>query len=233
MPHYINYIHLTLAIFISVFFVGKTNAQSVSPVFYVETIDGEEEQTSYSGSAPLKVRFEAKPEDLDEYSINYEWYFYAEGDTTAYMTRYGETTEYTFNSAGQHKIILHARYNDGISDVDVNNEEDPLIITISESQLDFPNAFSPNGDGINDTFKAKAGAKSIVELNAAIYNRWGQMVFKFRDINDEWDGTYKGRPVKDGVYFLNCDAKGADGRHFRIRKDVNILRGYTESQINN
>lgn len=233
MPHYIKYLPLTLAFFLSVLAAEKTNAQSVSPVFYVETEDGEEEQTSYAGSAPLKVRFEAKTEDLDEYSVNYEWNFYSEGDTTAYMTRYGETTEYTFNSAGQHKIILHARYNDGISDVDVNNEEDPLIITISESQIDFPNAFSPNGDGINDTFKAKAGAKSIVELNAAIYNRWGQMVFKFRDINDEWDGTYKGHPVKDGVYFLNCDAKGADGRHFRIRKDVNILRGYTESQINN
>ncbi|MCQ2243704.1 MAG: gliding motility-associated C-terminal domain-containing protein [Bacteroidaceae bacterium] len=233
MPHYIKYLPLTLAFFLSVLAAEKINAQSVSPVFYVETEDGEEEQTSYAGSAPLKVRFEAKTEDLDEYSVNYEWNFYSEGDTTAYMTRYGETTEYTFNSAGQHKIILHARYNDGISDVDVNNEEDPLIITISESQIDFPNAFSPNGDGINDTFKAKAGAKSIVELNAAIYNRWGQMVFKFRDINDEWDGTYKGHPVKDGVYFLNCDAKGADGRHFRIRKDVNILRGYTESQINN
>lgn len=233
MPHYIKYLPLTLAFFLSVLAAEKINAQSVSPVFYVETEDGEEEQTSYAGSAPLKVRFEAKPEDLDEYSVNYEWNFYSERDTTAYMTRYGETTEYTFNSAGQHKIILHARYNDGISDVDVNNEEDPLIITISESQIDFPNAFSPNGDGINDTFKAKAGAKSIVELNAAIYNRWGQMVFKFRDINDEWDGTYKGHPVKDGVYFLNCDAKGADGRHFRIRKDVNILRGYTESQINN
>ncbi|MCF0209150.1 MAG: gliding motility-associated C-terminal domain-containing protein, partial [Bacteroidaceae bacterium] len=76
------------------------------------------------------------------------------------------------------------------------------------------------------------GAKSIVEFSAAILNRWGQVVFRFKDINDEWDGTYKGKPVKDGVYFLDVNAKGADGRVFRIRKDVNILRGYIESEIN-
>ncbi len=233
MPHYIRYSCLTLVLFFLGSFFTEVDAQTVNPVFYVQTEDGEEEQTSYAGSAPLSVRFEAKPEDLEQYNVNFEWYFYAEGDTTAYITRYGETTEYTFNSAGQHKIILHARYDDGISEVDVTNEEDPLIITISESQLDFPNAFSPNGDGINDTYRAKPGAKSIVELNAAIYNRWGQQIFRFNSIEDEWDGTYNGRPVKDGVYFLNCDAKGADGRHFRIRKDINILRGYTEKQINN
>lgn len=232
MRLHIKYIYTFVLTLLFAAFASEVSGQNVNPCFYVETEDGEEENTSYSGSAPVKVRFEAHPEDLDDYNVNYEWRFYAEGDTTAYLIRYEENTEFTFTSSGQHKIILYAFYDDGISEVMLSNEEQPLTITVSESQLEFPNAFSPNGDGINDTFKAKPGAKSIVEFRAVIVNRWGQVVFRFRDINDEWDGTYNGKPVKDGVYFLDVDAKGADGRRFRLRRDVNILRGYTEKEIN-
>ena len=221
---------LTLALFMALALLPSLHAQTINPVFYVITDEGEEEQTSYDGSAPLRVRFEAKPEGLDGLKVNYEWRFFKEGEQTAYLIRYEENTEFVFNDAGGHRIICIATYDDGMGGVELSNEDSPLTLTIAESQLDFPNAFSPNGDGINDTYKPKAGAKSIVEFNAAIFNRWGQMLFKFRDINDAWDGTYKGRPVKDGAYFLNCEAKGADGKIFRIRKDVNILRGYTEKE---
>ena len=41
-----------------------------------------------------------------------------------------------------------------------------------------------------------------------------------------WDGTYKGNPVKQGVYYVQVTAKGADGRRFNIKKDVNLLRTF-------
>lgn len=228
----IKYIYAAFMLLAMPFFAEHCAAQNVNPCFYVETEDGEEENTSYSGSAPVKVRFEARPEDLDGYNVNYEWRFFEEGATEAYIIRYEENTEFTFTTSGRHKIVLHAFYDENGETIELSNEEQPLTITVSESQLEFPNAFSPNGDGINDTFRAKQGAKSIVEFHAVIVNRWGQVVFKFRDINDEWDGTYNGKPVKDGVYFLDVNAKGADGRTFRIRRDVNVLRGYTEKEIN-
>ena len=229
---HIKYKYLAALMLLLALFATASVAQNINPCFYVQTENGEEESTNYSGSAPVKVRFEAHPEDLGGYVVNYEWRFYTEGDTAAYLVRHEEVTEVTFTSSGQHKILLYAYYDDAISTVELSNEEQPLFITVSESQLEFPNSCSPNGDGINDTFRAKPGAKSIVEFSAAILNRWGQVVFRFKDINDEWDGTYKGKPVKDGVYFLDVNAKGADGRVFRIRKDVNILRGYIESEIN-
>ena len=91
-----------------------------------------------------------------------------------------------------------------------------------------PNAFSPNGDGINDIYKPKSGYKSIVKFDAYIFNRWGVKLFEWHDPSTGWDGTYKGKPVKDGVYFCLVKAEGADGRKFNIKKDVNVLRGYIE-----
>lgn len=97
-----------------------------------------------------------------------------------------------------------------------------------ESILTFPNAFSPNGDEYNATFKPKE-CKNIVEFHAYIFNRWGQKLYEWTDPDaDGWDGTYKGKNVKEGTYFIYVKARGADKKEYSIRKDVNILRGYTE-----
>jgi gliding motility-associated-like protein len=67
-----------------------------------------------------------------------------------------------------------------------------------------------------------------VEFRASIYNRWGQKLYSWTDPYDGWDGTFNGKPVKQGVYYVNVVAKGADGYEYHIRRDVNLLRGYTE-----
>ena len=100
--------------------------------------------------------------------------------------------------------------------------------TTTESILQMPNAFSPNGDGINDIYKAKSGYQGLASFHAYIFNRWGQKLFEWSDPAEGWDGTYKGKPVKEGVYFVLVKAKGTDGKNYNIKKDVNLLRGYTE-----
>ena len=94
-----------------------------------------------------------------------------------------------------------------------------------------PNAFSPNGDGINDIYKAKDGHRSIIEFHGYIFNRWGQKLFEWTDVNGGWNGRYKGQEAKSGVYFCLVNAKGADGREFHIKRDVNLFRGFTEGNI--
>ena len=105
----------------------------------------------------------------------------------------------------------------------------PLRVTVSESKLEMPNAFSPNGDGYNDIYQAKEGWQSIVEFHASIYNRWGQKLYEWDDPAGGWDGKFHGSDVKQGVYFVDVKAKGADGRKYHIRRDVNLLRGYHEN----
>lgn len=107
-------------------------------------------------------------------------------------------------------------------------DEDTAAVTGDISVLEFPNAFSPNGDGVNDVYKAKSTYRNITSFHAYILNRWGQKIYDWRDPAGGWDGTYRGKQVADGVYFLYCKATGADGRKYNIKKDVNILRGYVE-----
>ena len=102
-------------------------------------------------------------------------------------------------------------------------------MTISESILEMPNAFSPNGDNWNEVYKAKK-YQSLTEFHAYIFNRWGQKLYEWHDPTGGWDGKFNGKDVKQGVYFVLVKAKGADGREYNIRRDVNLLRGFTETE---
>lgn len=206
---------------------------TIDPQATFTTDEGEETGTSYSGSAPLTVVFHANAENVGMYTPHYEWRFTKEGETQPYLVRYEEETECTFTEAGSHRIVLYATFINGNDTIaytkDYWQDAQPITIQISESKLEMPNAFSPNGDGINDIYRAKNNYQSIVEFDAYIFNRWGQKIYEWHDPAGGWDGKFNGKDVKQGVYFVLVKAKGADGRKYNIKKDVNLLRGYTES----
>lgn len=61
-----------------------------------------------------------------------------------------------------------------------------------------PNAFSPDGDGINDFFNISV--QGINDFQLEIFNRWGQMVFKSYSSDVQWDGTFKNKDLPSGTY---------------------------------
>ena len=64
-----------------------------------------------------------------------------------------------------------------------------------------PNAFTPDGDGLNDNFRIVGlPPENITQFNMQIYNRWGQMVFSTNNIREAWDGTTKGEVCSEGLY---------------------------------
>lgn len=213
---------------------AQENMPAISPTATITTATGEtQEVTEYSGSAPLQVHFAPNVENPEGYEAYYEWRFYKEGTSIEepYLVRHEEETDFTFNEAGGHCIALIAYFMNGNDtivkyDTDYWMDATPIRISISTSKLDFPNAFSPNGDGMNDIYRAKTDYQSIVEFKAVIYNRWGQKLYQWNNPAGGWDGTYKGNPVKQGVYYVQVTAKGADGRRFNIKKDVNLLRTF-------
>ena len=191
-------------------------------------VTADKDNPDISGQAPLFVNFYANPTDMGVYIPSYEWHFRMQGEEKDFMVRYEENTEYTFTNAGTTVVTLRTTLNQGEMEID----SIVFPVTVSESKLVFPNAFSPNGDEDNPKFKAKE-YQSIIEFHAYIFNRWGQKLFEWTDPAEGWDGTYKGKDVKEGVYFLLCRAKGADGRIYNIRKDVNLLRGFLEGDTYN
>lgn len=214
---------------------ADNEAPTISPkAIYINQNGEEEESSAFSGSAPLVGRFSANPSNVGAYSAYYEWRFYTEkNEDSPYLIRYEEDTQYTFTTAGTHKIVCYATFTLGTDTVAFTktywDEVGPLTVSISESKLDMPNAFSPNGDGINDIYKAKDGYQSLVEFHAYIFNRWGQKLYEWDNPAGGWDGKFNGKDVKQGVYYCLVKAKGADGRKFNIRTDVNLLRGYNEN----
>lgn len=218
---------------------ANASAQTCSPTaVFTYTQNGEqvveENAESYSGSAPLQAVFTANPSDVDDYDARYEWIIYEQGKKDAPLIhRFDQTLEYTFNSSGSFVVELNATFVLGTDTITYPDEgEEPMrfIISIAESILEMPNAFSPgNDESPNNIYKAKDGHQSIVEFKATIFNRWGKKLYSWNDINDGWDGRVNGRIVKNGVYFVNVVAKGADGRVYHIRRDVNVLTHYNES----
>ena len=224
--------HLILLVFfLSVHAVGwADDYPSVSPTVLITAMDGStSDEENFSGSAPIKATFYANPKGDSGWDSHFEWHIFHDNDTVPYIIRYEENTDIEFNQSGQHRILLYAKFTKDGETIEQNNEESPLTITVSESFLEMPNAFSPNGDGINDIYKAKDGYQSLTDFHAYIFNRWGKKLYEWTDPAGGWDGTSGGKPVKDGVYFCLVKAKGADGKVYNIKKDVNLLRGYIES----
>lgn len=194
----------------------------------IVTADGtESEETAYEGSAPLKAHFKANPQDVGDYTPLYEWRIRRTTDTSPFLIRYDEDIDYEFTESGAFVIELNISFVHGTDTLEFVMDS-PFTVNVSESQLEFPNAFSPNGDGINDIFKAKEGYKSIVSFEAAVFSRWGKKLYEWRDLDGGWDGRSGGHDVPDGAYYLVVKARGADGRNYNIKKVINILRGYTE-----
>ena len=67
-----------------------------------------------------------------------------------------------------------------------------------------PTAFSPNGDGLNETWKIPALA-AFPTFELSVFNRFGQLVFENKNSNRPWDGTYKGQPAPAGAYVYNIN----------------------------
>lgn len=78
---------------------------------------------------------------------------------------------------------------------------DEMVITVT-SDLLIPDVFSPNGDGINDTWEIK-GASRYPNMRIEVYDKWGQRVFESVSYNEEkfWDGTFNGKLLRTSTYY--------------------------------
>ena len=202
--------------------------------------EGEEEELEVGGTydAPLTVTFMACPTDTAEYEVLYEWEVMQIKDNkeTLLVKRNEETTVYTFTEGGtdvNYRIVLYITYTHWGTGITGEGEAEPITFSLRGSSVHLYNAFSPNGDGTNDVFRVKT--QSLLSFRMKIFNRWGQEIVSgdHNTLPTEhengftyyvcWDGTYHGRYVEDGVYFILVEAEGSDGIKYVRRGDINVL----------
>lgn len=199
-------------------------------------------------NAPLRAKFisELVTDDGKSYVLFPEWTVKREDSQTSvetdYLKRQDRVTEYEFTDNGKFHVYYAWSYREtGETETVMGADVAPMKFTIGDSEIRLFNAFSPNGDGINDVYKIYV--RSIVQLNVAIFNRWGQTIKTVSGKLDQvlppdaqpdndggylfeiWDGTYHGDVVNDGVYYINVQAVGAGGRVFDKKADINVLKG--------
>src|SRR6185295_1382182 len=96
---------------------------------------------------------------------------------------------------------------------DVNNctSTDNTTITVIPFCVSVMNAFTPNGDGRNDRWLVTNGG-CATRISVTVFNRYGGLVYKNDNYQNEWEGTYSGKPLADGTYYYAVQVHMIGGR---------------------
>ena len=101
---------------------------------------------------------------------------------------------------------------------------DDLLITVLPYCVKVKNAFTPNGDGINDLWQIYDDYGCLKNISLHVFNRYGNKVFESRDYRNNWNGTYNGKPVPDATYYAVINFTLITGKVVTVKTDLTILR---------
>lgn len=132
---------------------------------------------------------------------------------------YDKSPVYSFQKTDTYQITLIVTdENSGCSSADST-----LEITITDAAIDFPNVFTPNGDGVNDEFRP--AYQSLKNYKLTIMNRWGRKIYESTDPSTGWDGKIGNSDAAAGVYYYVAEAEGYDkGVSFKCKGSVTLVR---------
>jgi len=126
-------------------------------------------------------------ESVSSESLLYNWDF-GDGNTSEQ-----NNPDHIYNQVGVFLVKLLVETSNGC----INRIEKEVVIH-PDAQVFPPNAFTPDGDGINDIFEIKG--VGIKKYNVKIFSRWGELVFESNNIEEHWDGRINGQIVPKGSY---------------------------------
>ena len=192
----------------------QTTAEQTERDVPNEKKDGD--NSALGGSAPVEITFTAYPTDA---VAQREWQLSADSEFGAPERVYTEDVyQETFTEAGTFYVRYVAKNADGTCEA----IGETYTVSVGESLLICPNAFSPQGSpGVNDEWRVQY--KSIVSFKCWIFNKWGVQICELNDPAQGWDGKYKGKYVGTGVYYYVIQARGADGKDYKLKGDINII----------
>jgi gliding motility-associated-like protein len=186
--------------------------------FYVEAWPKPEADFNFSPTKPIiNENIEFSDDSRGANIASWTWNFSNLPGQKIFDTHY--TTSY--ENAGTYVAALLVVSDKGCKDTAIKT------ITVGEDfGIYVPDAFSPNGDGLNDVFQPKGFGIVKYELN--IFDRWGEKVFTTADFNTAWDGTFPKRSgddiIKQDVYIWEIKLTNSFGKSTELSGKVTIIK---------
>jgi gliding motility-associated-like protein len=141
--------------------------------------------------------------DYSSDAVLWNWDFAGLGTST------DQNPSFNFENPGSFDVELMVTSAEGCTDritytVEIGDETNVYV----------PNAFTPDGDGINDVFIPVLSGSDPMNYTFLIFDRWGKLIFESNVANVGWDGTYKGTAVQQGVYVWKLQARSSDSNKY-------------------
>lgn len=148
-------------------------------------------------------------------AVKWRWIF---GETSTSIL---QNPTYTFPDTGLQKVVQVVFHRSGCPDTAIQ-----YIDVIPEIRFYMPNAFTPDGDGTNDTFHGRGFLEGISDFHLVIFNRYGEVIFETTDPNEGWNGrkynTGEISPV--GVYAYVVTFKDPRGKPMEFRGFATLVK---------
>ena len=130
-------------------------------------------------------------------------------------------TSHSFNNPGEYNVLLTVADANGCLDTAIQYLE-----VISSYSLFVPNAFTPDGNGLNDHFIPEGALVDNQSFEMLIYNRWGDLIFQTDDINKPWtgDGNMGKELVPGGVYVWIINTVDSKSNRHQYMGHVTVIR---------
>ena len=148
-----------------------------------------------------------------DFQNKWNWFFIA---NNGFKSSH-ENTPYFFQDAGLYPVAFIVQNKYGCSDTIVKT-----IKVESDFNIYVPNAFTPNGDELNDNFLPILRGTKFYTLS--IFDRWGAKLFETNSTETGWDGTYKGEEAKQDVYVWKINVSSNSGEQKTMSGQVTLTR---------
>ena len=161
----------------------------------------------------LKSTGEILFENLSQFAVTYSWDF----GNGSFSDDPNPSTEYL--EAGDYTVILTA-FDPNFSCPDTFSH---TFTVVPDGKFYIANAFTPNGDGINDSFTLYG--EGVVSMEWTIFDRWGRVVRRFNSLSQSWDGRNEnGQEVQEGVYVYKLSALLNNGHRYERGGTITLIR---------
>lgn len=170
---------------------------------------------SYSPSEPSNINPQVAFTDESKLATSWYWDF-GDGRTT-----YIQNPIHTYQDTGVYTVTQIVKHPSGCLDTLIRILDVKPVVTFF-----LPNAFSPNGDGLNDVYQGQGIFHGIEDFEMTVWNRWGAIIYTSNDPSAGWDGRVnnEGNFVQNGVYVVKVRYKEPRGKEIQLNGFATVIK---------